>query len=193
MIPFAASRSSAVVRRLAALLEPKSDAELEAMARQSQALTRRYFGRTIRLFAPLYLSNECINSCAYCGFSRENAILRVTLEVSAVVKEARHLAAHGFRNLLLVSGEHPKFVSSGYVEECVRALAPEIPGIALELAPMETDDYEALVRAGAEGLVVYQETYDRSTYSQLHTAGPKKITTGGWSLRSARTLQDSGA
>lgn len=174
MIPFAASRASAVVRRLAALLEPKSDAELEAMARQSQALTRRYFGRTIRLFAPLYLSNECINSCAYCGFSRENAILRVTLEVSAVVKEARHLAAHGFRNLLLVSGEHPKFVSSGYVEECVRALAPEIPGIALELAPMETDDYEALVRAGAEGLVVYQETYDRSTYSQLHTAGPKK-------------------
>lgn len=173
MISFAATRSSAV-RRLAVLLEPKSEAQLEAMARQSQALTRRFFGRTIRLFAPLYLSNECINSCAYCGFSRENAILRVTLEVAAVMKEARHLAAQGFRNLLLVSGEHPKFVSSGYLEECVRALAPEIPGIALEIAPAEIGDYEVLVRAGAEGLVVYQETYDRDAYAELHTAGPKK-------------------
>ena len=107
------------------------DAELEAMARASQALTLRHFGKTIRLFAPLYLSNECINSCKYCGFSRENdAILRVTLEIDEVVREARHLAAEGFRNVLLVAGEHPRFVSNGYLEACVRALAPAIPSVA---------------------------------------------------------------
>ncbi len=111
---------------------------------------------------------------AYCGFSRENAISRVTLEIHSVVKEARHLKVEGFRNLLLVAGEHPKFVSNGYLERCIRALVPEIPSIALEVAPMETEDYARLTRAGAEGLVVYQETYARDVYAELHTAGPKK-------------------
>ncbi len=167
-------QKSAVLRRFAALLEPKSDAELAALARESAAITRRHFGKAIRLFAPLYLSNECINNCAYCGFSRDNAILRVTLDLASVLKEARHLAAEGFRNILLVAGEHPRFVSSGYLAECVRALVQEIPGIALEVAPMETPQYAELTAAGAEGLVVYQETYDRALYAELHTAGPKK-------------------
>src|SRR5476651_521975 len=105
-------RPSAVLRKFAALIEPKTDAELESMARESALLTRRNFGKAIRLFAPLYLSNECINNCAYCGFSRDNAILRVTLEVESVMKEARYLASEGFRNILLVAGEHPKFVSN---------------------------------------------------------------------------------
>jgi 2-iminoacetate synthase len=170
----AASQSSATLRRFTALLEPKNDAQLEAMAQESQAVTRRHFGKAIRLFAPLYLSNECINSCTYCGFSRENSILRVTLDLDSVVKEARHLAQEGFRNVLLVAGEHPKFVSSGYLERCIRALVPEIPSIALEVAPMEAEEYATLVRAGAEGLIVYQETYDRATYAELHTSGPKK-------------------
>jgi 2-iminoacetate synthase len=144
------------------------------MAVRSAALTRQFFGKTIRFFAPLYLSNECINSCQYCGFSRENAILRVTLEIESVRREARHLVASGFRNLLLVAGEHPKFVSNGYLEQCVRALAGEVPTIGLEVAPMETSDYIPLVAAGAEGLIVYQETYNRLAYERLHTAGPKK-------------------
>jgi 2-iminoacetate synthase len=139
MLPLATPSTSPLLRRFAGLLEAKSDGQLEAIARESQTLTRRNFGKAIRLFAPLYLSNECINSCAYCGFSRENAILRVTLDIESVVKEARHLAHEGFRNLLLVAGEHPKFVSSGYLERCVRALVPEIPSIALEVAPMEVE------------------------------------------------------
>ena len=146
------------------------------MAARSQALTRQHFGKTMRLFAPLYVSNECINNCKYCGFSRDNAILRVTLPVENVVAEARHLAAEGFRNILLVAGEHPKFVSNGYLESCVRAVCVEagIPGVSLEVGPMETDEYRPLVNAGAEGLVVYQETYDRATYEEMHTAGPKR-------------------
>jgi len=155
-------------------LEATSPDGLENMARRARMLTRQHFGRTVRLFAPLYLSNECINSCAYCGFSRENAILRVTLEAEQVRAEARHLAAQGFRNILLVAGEHPKFVSNGYLEEIIRVLAPEIPALSIEVAPMETPEYMPLVAAGAEGLIVYQETYHRPTYTHLHTAGPKK-------------------
>jgi 2-iminoacetate synthase len=168
------SNSSPRLRRFVSLIEPAEDARLEDMAQQSQALTRSHFGNTIRLFAPLYLSNECVNNCAYCGFSRDNAILRVTLEVESVLQEARHLKSEGFRNLLLVAGEHPRFVSNGYLERCVAALAPEIPSLALEVAPMESPDYSRLVQAGAEGLVVYQETYDEQAYAEFHTAGPKK-------------------
>jgi 2-iminoacetate synthase len=158
-----------------ALIGPSDDHSLEALARRSVSVTRRHFGKTMRLFAPLYLSNECVNSCAYCGFSRENeAILRVTLEIEQVAAEARHLAGQGFRNILLVAGEHPKFVSGDYLRLCIRRLAAEIPGLSLEVAPMETDEYIPLVEAGTEGLVVYQETYDREVYRELHTAGPKK-------------------
>jgi len=156
------------------LLEPVSDEGLRQMAARSASITRRHFGKTMRLFAPLYLSNECINSCVYCGFSRENAIARVTLEIEETLREARHLANEGFRNILLVAGEHPKFVSGGYLEQCLSGLAEFVPSLAIEVAPMETSDYVPLVQAGAEGLVVYQETYDEPAYAALHVAGPKK-------------------
>jgi len=165
---------SPFLRRFRGWIAPKSDAELEAMARRARDLTRRHFGRTMRLFAPLYLSNECVNNCKYCGFSRDNPIFRVTLTVDQVVREARHLASQGFRHILLVAGEHPRFVSEGYLEECIAALRTFIPTVALEVGPMEAPEYARLVGAGAEGLVVYQETYDRHAYADLHTAGPKK-------------------
>src|SRR6202045_4557019 len=169
-----AFEKSPLVRRFEELIAPKSDAELESMAQTSRALTIQNFGRTIGLFAPLFLSNECINNCRYCGFSRDNPILRVTLSVEDVVAEARYLRDAGFRQILLVAGEHPKFVSGDYLVECVRALAPDFPSIAIEVGPMASDDYVPIVHAGAEGLVVYQETYQRAVYAELHTAGPKR-------------------
>jgi 2-iminoacetate synthase len=165
---------STIVRGFEQLIAPKSDTEFERMAQTSHALTLQNFGRTMRLFAPLYLSNECINNCRYCGFSRDNPILRVTLSVDEVVAEARHLSLAGFRQVLLVAGEHPKFVSRDYLAQCVRALTPNFSSIALEVGPMETEEYIPIVDAGTEGLVVYQETYDRSAYSELHSAGPKR-------------------
>jgi len=165
---------SPLVGRFEQLITPKSDSEFEAMARTSRALTLQNFGRTMRLFAPIYLSNECINNCRYCGFSRDNPILRVTLNADEVVAEGRHLSQAGFRQILLVAGEHPKFVSRDYLADCVRVLAPDFPSIAIEVGPMETKDYIPIVDAGAEGLVVYQETYNRGVYSELHAAGPKR-------------------
>ena len=172
----AVTRPSPTLRAFAALLAPCPDTELESRAARARALTMKHFGRAMRLFAPLYLSNECINNCKYCGFSRDNQILRVTLDLQQVVAEARHLAAEGFRNILLVAGEHPKFVSGDYLAECIRRLRDDvgIHAISLELGPMETAQYLPLVEAGAEGLVVYQESYHRPTYAELHTAGPKR-------------------
>src|SRR2546423_4792433 len=179
-MPFAAIldslafEKSPLVCRFEELIAPNSDAELESMAQTSRALTVQNFGRTMRLFAPLYLSNECINNCRYCGFSRDNPILRVTLSVEEVMAEARYLRDAGFRQILLVAGEHPKFVSGDYLVDCVRAFTPDFPSIAIEVAPLGTSDYVPIVRAGAEGLVVYQETYQRAVYAVMHTAGTKR-------------------
>jgi 2-iminoacetate synthase len=162
------------LNEFADLLSPSAGECLETLCARSQQVTRQRFGKVIRLFAPLYLSNECINNCKYCGFSRDNAILRVTLSPEEVRQETRALVEQGFRNILLVAGEHPKFVSNGYLADCVRVVREEAPGVSLEVGPMETEQYLDLVNAGAEGLVVYQETYDRRVYAAVHTAGPKK-------------------
>lgn len=163
-----------VLQKFRQLIEPMNAEQLEALAVRSRALTLKHFGRTIRLFAPLYLSNECVNVCKYCGFSRDNPILRVTLTPDQVMTETQHLVDQGFRNILLVAGEHPKFVSEGYLEECVRRIRSIVPSIHLELGPMEAGMYAPLTAAGAEGLVVYQETYNREIYAEMHTSGPKK-------------------
>jgi len=158
----------------AALISPAAGELLEHMGRRAHAMTQQRFGKVIRLFAPLYLSNECINNCKYCGFSRDNPILRVTLTLDEMRREAGALHEQGFRNILLVAGEHPKFVSGNYLRDCIAELHSEWPGISLEVGPMETEEYRPLVQAGADGLVVYQETYDRAIYDDMHTAGPKK-------------------
>ncbi|MDG1890458.1 MAG: 2-iminoacetate synthase ThiH [Verrucomicrobiota bacterium] len=162
------------IRRFLALISPAAEGHLEAICHCSRSITQQRFGKVIRLFAPLYVSNECINNCSYCGFSRDNPILRVTLKPDEVIREAKALLDQGFRNILLVAGEHPKFVSTGYMEACLRELRNRVPGLSLEVGPMETEEYRPLVKAGAEGLVVYQETYDSSVYQAMHTAGPKK-------------------
>ena len=168
------AKSKLSLADFAHLISPAGGELLEHMGRRSHAMTQQRFGKVIRMFAPLYLSNECINNCQYCGFSRDNPILRVTLSLDEVKREAQAIRAQGFRNLLLVAGEHPKFVSNQYLRGCIAALHPDWPGISLEVGPMETADYQPLVAAGADGLVVYQESYDRKVYADMHTAGPKR-------------------
>ncbi|MCF6312719.1 MAG: 2-iminoacetate synthase ThiH [Verrucomicrobiales bacterium] len=181
---------SPLLSRFESLIAPASPEQIESLAQRSVALTRQHFGKTMRLFAPLYLSNECINNCSYCGFSRDNPILRVTLAVDQVEREARFLAEQGFRNILLVAGEHPKFVSNGYLENCIAAIRSYIPTVALEVGPMETPEYQRMVDSGSEGLVVYQETYDREVYQELHTAGPKRHF--DWRLECPERAYDAG-
>ncbi len=178
------------LRDFAALISPAAQGKIEELARISRARTQRHFGKVIRLFAPIYLSNECINVCKYCGFSRNNPIPRITLPVEQVVAETRKLAAQGFRSLLIVAGEHPKYVSNGYVETVVRECLPIMPSLGIELGPLETPDYRPIVDAGCEGLIAYQETYHRPTYKELHPAGPKKHY--GWRMETPERAYAAG-
>ncbi len=161
------------LEEFAVMISPAAQPYLEAMAARSQELTQFHYGRAIRLFAPIYLSNECVNICKYCGFSRNNDIPRITIPVSQAIRETQILADQGFRSLLIVAGEHPKYVSNGYVEEVVQKCLEIMPGLAIELGPMRTEGYIPLVRAGCEGLTVYQETYNKPIYKDLHPSGPK--------------------
>ena len=108
------AKSKLSLADFANLISPAAAELLEHLGRRSHAMTQQRFGKVIRLFVPLYLSNECINNCQYCGFSRDNPILRVTLSLDEVRREADALREQGFRNLLLVAGEHPKFVSLNF-------------------------------------------------------------------------------
>lgn len=193
----ALARSEASGKRIspadfAALISPAAAQPqyIEAMAQRSHDLTLRHFGRVIRFFAPLYVSNECINVCKYCGFSRDNPILRVTLTADQVATEARYLREQGFRHILLVAGEHPHFISDDYLRDCVARLHGDWPSISLEVGPLETEQYVPIVQAGAEGLVVYQETYDRGVYDAMHVSGPKKDF--GWRLETPERAYAAG-
>jgi 2-iminoacetate synthase len=161
------------LRDFAALLSPVAAHRLEDLAQAAHRTTIRRFGRTIHLFAPLYLSSECVSTCTYCGFSAGNEIARRTLSPDEVRAEAAVLLERGFRHLLLVAGEHARIVSKDYLVDCVAALA-DVPSVSIEVQVWDTDTYRRLVDAGCEGLVVYQETYDRDTYAAVHLKGKKR-------------------
>jgi 2-iminoacetate synthase len=162
------------LRDLAALLSPAAEARVEELAQAASALTLQRFGRAVRLFAPLYVSNACLSTCTYCGFARDLDVVRRTLSPEEVEAEAKLLGDRGFRHLLLVSGEHRVEVSADYLVDVVTRLAGTVPSISLETQTWSDDTYARLVAAGAEGVVHYQETYDRARYAQVHVAGWKR-------------------
>jgi len=155
------------------LLSPAAANFMEPMAMKAKKVSRERFGRTMQLYAPLYISNECVNSCLYCGFRRESSVGRTTLTDEEIFTEAQALNRLGIRHLLLVSGEAPRKVPVDRLEKIVSSLRDSFPSISLESYPLGKTGYSALVAAGVDGLALYQETYDRKLYAKFHPAGPK--------------------
>jgi 2-iminoacetate synthase len=170
----ALARERRDLRDLAALLSPAAEARIEELAQAAASLTLQRFGRAVRLFAPLYVSNACLSTCTYCGFAKDLDVTRRTLTPEEVVAEAELLCARGFRHLLLVSGEHRVDVSPDYLLDVVARLAPFVPSLSIETQTWSDDTYARLVAAGVEGVVHYQETYDRARYAEVHAAGWKR-------------------
>ena len=161
-------------RDFMALLSPAAEDFLEEMAQKAHAITLRRFGRTILLYAPIYLSNECHNSCLYCGFSVNNPIPRRTLNLDEIERDARILHGQGFRHILLLTGEAPGKVGNDFIAAAAERIRPLFSSISIEVYPMETEGYKEMVDAGVDGLTVYQETYDPELYQQLHPSGRKR-------------------
>jgi 2-iminoacetate synthase len=159
---------------MAVLLSDAAALRLEDLAQTARRISLARFGRAVRLFAPLYLSNECVSTCTYCGFSAGNDITRRTLSIDEVSAEAGELHRRGFRHLLLVSGEHARIVNRDYLVECVQAVAPLFPQVGIEVQVWDTDTYRRLLAAGCDGVTVYQEAYDPVTYGAVHLKGKKR-------------------
>jgi len=159
--------------RLLALVSPAAEDFLEQMARLAHRLTVRRFGRTIRLYAPLYLSNFCANSCLYCGFNKENQSQRIRLTLDEALAEAELIASEGFRDILLVSSEDGSFIDVDYLAALAGRLRETVSSISVEIYQMTAAEYAALFAAGIDGVTLYQETYDRRAYRYFHPAGPK--------------------
>ncbi|NQZ58261.1 MAG: 2-iminoacetate synthase ThiH [Lentisphaeraceae bacterium] len=158
----------------ALLASPAGEGFIEQMAVKASALTAQRHGKVIRFYAPLYISNECTNTCTYCGFTMENKIRRKSLDAHECSQEAEYLAKRGFRQVLIVSGEHQKVVTPEYVGMMVDECRKLFPSVSIEVAPFKQDAYEMLVKRGVDGLTVYQETYDRDVYKAVHLRGKKK-------------------
>ncbi len=156
-----------------ALISPAAAPYLEQMAQLSHLLTQKRFGKTVQMYVPLYLSNECQNICTYCGFSFDNKLKRKTLTDEEILKEAELIRAMGYDHVLLVTGEANQTVGTPYIENVLRLLKPFFSHISMEVQPLDLEEYTTLIGAGLNTVLVYQETYHREDYKLHHPKGKK--------------------
>ncbi|MEI7943085.1 MAG: 2-iminoacetate synthase ThiH, partial [Candidatus Riflemargulisbacteria bacterium] len=133
-----------------------------------------HFGNTIQLYIPLYLSNECCNSCKYCGFNKDQQINRQTLSLEEATNQLLILKQKGFDNILLLTGENKSVAGVDYLVPIIKQAQKLFSYVAIEIFPCSIEDYAQLIHAGVSGLTIYQETYNKIIYSQMHPAGPKR-------------------
>ncbi|WP_053405096.1 2-iminoacetate synthase ThiH [Persicobacter sp. CCB-QB2] len=156
-----------------AMISPAAAPYLEQMAQLSHQITQKRFGKTMQLYVPLYLSNECQNICTYCGFSLDNKIPRRTLTDAEILKEADHIKEMGFEHLLLVTGEANRTVGVPYIKNAMQLLRPHFAHLSMEVQPMDQEEYEELIAEGLNTVYIYQETYHQEDYKKHHPKGKK--------------------
>lgn len=156
-----------------ALISPAAEKYLEQMAVQSKTLTKKRFGKTIQMYAPMYLSNECNNICTYCGFSLDNKVLRKTLTDTEILQEVEVIKQNGFSHILLVTGEANHTVHVDYFIKAIHLIQSQFANISIEVQPLETAEYERLQKEGVYSVLVYQETYHQEVYKTYHPKGKK--------------------
>ncbi len=156
------------------LFSPHGDKYLEEIAQISYKITRQRFGNVIQLYSPLYISNECTNRCLYCGFNAENKIRRITLTPDEIEADAEILYRAGFRHILLLTGENRQAVPLRYLAEISERIHGRFSSVSIEVYPMEADEYSVMINSGTDGLTLYQETYNKKTYSEVHPSGKKR-------------------
>jgi 2-iminoacetate synthase len=156
-----------------ALISPVAASYLEPMAQLSRQLTQQRFGKTIQMYVPMYLSNECNNICTYCGFSLDNKMRRRTLTGAEILKEAEAIKSMGYEHVLLVTGEANHTVHVPYFINALKLLRPHFAHMSMEVQPLDEADYRELIAHGLHTVLVYQETYHREDYKKHHPKGKK--------------------
>ena len=163
------------IEDLGALLSPAAESFLEEMAVRAKKETSRFFGNSVSLFTPIYVSNYCENRCTYCGFNKDNRIHRARLSPEDVERDMETIAASGLTEILILTGESRKMSDVRYIGDCVKIAKGHFRSIGLEVYPLNTGEYQYLRDCGADYVTVFQETYDPVLYSKFHLEGPKTV------------------
>jgi 2-iminoacetate synthase len=174
------SKQALSVAETAVLLaadDPELVDEVFAAARQ---LKREVYGNRIVLFAPLYVGNDCVNDCHYCGFAASNRVaVRRTLEQAELIKQVQALLSRGHKRTILVFGEHPRY-DAGYIADCVRTVygvsagGSTIRRVNINAAPMDVEGYRTIRAANIGTYQIFQETYHHATYAKYHPPRTRK-------------------
>lgn len=165
--------SKRTIEDFKALISPSAIPYIEQMAQISHSLTKKRFGKTIQMYAPMYLSNECNNICTYCGFSLDNKVKRKTLTDAEILQEVEFIKLQGFNHILLVTGEANHTVHVAYFKHAIELIRSKFANISIEVQPLETNEYQELHEAGVYSVLVYQETYHQDVYKRYHPKGKK--------------------
>ncbi len=163
-----------------AVLVNTSDPELvEEIKQGARDLKTKVYGNRIVLFAPLYIGNDCVNDCTYCGFRCSNReTLRKTLSLEELQREVEVLEDRGHKRLILVYGEHSRY-DARFIHDTVRKVYSvkrghgEIRRVNINAAPLDEEGYRLVKNAGIGTYQIFMETYHEPTYARVHPAGPK--------------------
>ncbi|MDP4175559.1 MAG: [FeFe] hydrogenase H-cluster radical SAM maturase HydG [Bacteroidota bacterium] len=164
----------------AALLNISSEDVLDNLFSAARQIKEKIYGNRLVLFAPLYITNACVNNCLYCAFRQDNKeLIRKTLTLDEIREEIEFLVGQGHKRILLVAGEHPKKSSMQYLGDAVETIYKvkvnngNIRRVNINSAPLSIDNFKVLKSFGIGTYQCFQETYHYETYKTMHPSGPK--------------------
>lgn len=170
----ALSKEKCTVDDFMALISPAAEPFIENMAQLSQKYTLERFGKTMQMFIPLYITNSCTNSCVYCGFHISNPMKRTILTENEIVNEYKAIKKLGpFENILLVTGENPAKAGVDYIGRAIELAKPYFANVKIEVMPLKAEEYKQLADIGMNGVICFQETYNKANYNIYHPRGMK--------------------
>ncbi|SDC25894.1 iron-only hydrogenase maturation protein HydG [Geotoga petraea] len=167
------------LEEMAVLLNCEEEELVKKIFEGAKTLKQKIYGNRIVLFAPLYIGNECINNCEYCGFRISNKeIFRNSLSLEQVKNETTSLVNSGHKRLILVYGEHPQY-DADFIADTVKEVYSVKSGkgnirrVNINAAPQTVEDFKKIKDVGIGTYQVFQETYHQETYKKVHPSGPK--------------------
>ncbi|GHT81103.1 thiamine biosynthesis protein ThiH [Actinomycetota bacterium] len=163
------------VHDFGALLSNAAGDFLEEIAQKAQTVTRTHFGNSIGLFTPLYIANHCEAQCTYCGFNCYNKIKRAKLTEAQIEVEMQEIAKTGLQELLILTGEIQSKAYVEYIGAACKLAKKYFRIVAVEVFPMNVEDYEFLHSCGADFVTCFQETYQLPMYEKVHPGGRKRV------------------
>ena len=163
------------IKDFQALLSPKAINYLEEIAQKAKLFRERYFGNSVYIFTPLYISNYCDNYCVYCGFNSHNKIKRARLNFDQIEQELKEIAKSGLQEILILTGESERYSDVEYIGEACKLARKYFNNVGIEIYPVNVKDYEYLNSCGADYVTIFQETYNNEKYKKLHLEGHKKV------------------